>query len=325
MFGRAFKKSTRLKVKKKNPYPNHKYVKDLGRGGFAIVKLYKRRGNYIAIKSFDKSAEDSKFEFDLEIKGFQGAGTHRNVVKVLDAFEDEVSYNVVLEYCEQGVLGRIYKAFKFDESHVRDVIVQCCEGLKHLLGRKVIHRDIKPDNILVKQWNPIIVVLADLNFSKKIKNLENKTTLQTVLGTDGYMAPEIENLDLRKNGENYNFSIDVFALGIVGYELFTEKQRPSFDLPAELRSEAFKAAVGTKMTAQQIMQKAKENFFKDMVANGVPLRPEEKWEKVSDEAKDIISKMVLPIYSERPTYETILSSAWATKEYTPEELVPILD
>lgn len=311
-----FKRKTNIKVKKKNPYPKYKFKKDLGVGGFATVKLYRKGDKFIAVKRFDKSNDDSKFEFDLEIRGFDGAGKHEHVVSFLDAYEDEMSYNIILEYCEQGVLSDIFKKFpRYSEREVRDVVMQCCNGLQHLLLRKVIHRDIKPDNILVKQWKPIHVVIADFNFSKKIRNLKNKTTLQTELGTNGYMAPEIENKDLRKKGKSYNYTIDVFALGVVAYELITKKIKPNFELPNDKRAEAFKAAEGKKLGARDIIAKAKQDYYQYLTDNGVPLKPEDKWENISDEAKDVIQSMIVPIYTERPSYDDLLSSKWATKTY----------
>lgn len=79
-------------------------------------------------------------------------------------------------------------------------------AFKALMNNKIYHRDIKPDNILLKSGH---LKLADFGFCKRMQSFEDLT--QTILGSPIYMAPEI------LNGEMYNSKADIWSLGIVLY------------------------------------------------------------------------------------------------------------
>lgn len=318
------KNKEKFKILKKNPYKSWKRVRTVGRGGYANVDLYRKGKNEVAIKMFDKMTEDSKEEFELEIKGYAAAGDHENLAHFITAFKDEFSYNIVLEYYPEGPLTKIYEEYNaYTEADIRDVIIQCSKGLEFMLGNKVIHRDVKSENILVKSWNPIHVVLTDLNFSIKVKKDSTKTVLGTVLGTDGYKAPEIEDKFWRNDRKKYNYKVDVFALGIVGYELVSNEKRPSYKLPVDVKNEINLKFKGKKKQRDQAYQKAKVKHFEKMVEEGVPLFPADQWKKLSQSGIDVLSTMILPIYDKRPSYDQIINSDWGTTEF-PKRMKSIL-
>lgn len=317
----------KIKIKKEFPYPKYKKGKLLGKGGFAVVHLHQKVGKkkFIAVKTFSRQKSDSEEEFNYEIKGYSNAGVHKNVVKFLSAYTDEFDFGICLEYCAEGPLSDIFDKFnKFTEREVRDVVMQCCAGLQHLLKKKVVHRDIKPDNILVRKWFPIEVCLADLNFSKKIPSAKATTVLRTELGTKGYMAPEIADKALRNENGRYNFTVDVFALGIVAYELISNKQKPHYELSKEVLKALRKEHKEKKKFAKAHLA-ARHAMFEDIVTNGVTLKPREMWERVSDDAVDVVSAMVMPVPGKRPNYEDILKCPWATIEFhKPKPILGIL-
>lgn len=317
------KKPSKVEIKKGNPFPKYRFERELGKGGFAVVNLYKKKNDYIAIKRFPADKADSESEFKLEVRGYEHAGSHKHLVKFIAAFTDDFSYNVVMDYCKEGTLEGIYDNYsRYNERDIRTIVLQCCEALEYLRGRKVIHRDIKSENVLVKKWSPLHVVIADLNFSTQVKSAAHTTVMKTELGTTGYMAPEIEFKGLRKGKKQYNFKVDVYALGVVAHEMFTIKKKPDFDLPKSISDECKKQYGINTSAYRKHIRAATLKHYNELHERGVPLEPEYLWEDVLDEAKSMMRKMLTPIYQERASYIQILESEWASYAY-PKVLSPI--
>ena len=114
---------------------------------------------------------------------------------------------MVYEYCEGGTLDEWIRAKGYlKEREALLMMRELMSAFRVLSEHSVYHRDIKPDNILIKEGG---LKLADFGFCKKMATLDDLT--QTVLGSPIYMAPEILNGDL------YNSKSDVWSLGVVLY------------------------------------------------------------------------------------------------------------
>ena len=97
-----------------------------------------------------------------------------------------------------------------------DLMVQCCRGLHHLHQHDVVHRDIKPDNLMVvEEEGKAVVKIIDFGESRLVDRIEGKTVaMNTFAGTKAYMAPEMLRQDGSSMKPNYTTSVDVFALGV---------------------------------------------------------------------------------------------------------------
>jgi NIMA (never in mitosis gene a)-related kinase len=120
-----------------------------------------------------------------------------------------------MEYCEGGDLKdkideHFYANKHFSKKEILDYFIQLCEGLLYLHSKKIIHRDIKSQNIFLKDNGKIRI--GDFGLAKKIKN---RNTIMTKVGTDSYMAPEVIQ------GETYGKAADVWGIGCIIYELCT--------------------------------------------------------------------------------------------------------
>ncbi|XP_061081725.1 serine/threonine-protein kinase Nek5-like [Conger conger] len=142
---------------------------------------------------------------------------HPNIVMFLKSFLERLNLYIVMEYCDGGDLMKrinMQRGVLFMENQVMDWFVQICLGLKHIHDRKVLHRDIKSQNIFLAN-NGTKVKLGDFGTARMLNN--TMELARTCIGTPYYLSPEIcEN-------RPYNNKTDIWSLGCVLYELCTLK------------------------------------------------------------------------------------------------------
>ncbi|XP_028736880.1 serine/threonine-protein kinase Nek1 isoform X4 [Peromyscus leucopus] len=141
---------------------------------------------------------------------------HPNIVQYKESFEENGSLYIVMDYCEGGDLFKRINAQKgalFQEDQILDWFVQICLALKHVHDRKILHRDIKSQNIFLTKDGT--VQLGDFGIARVLNSTVELA--RTCIGTPYYLSPEIcEN-------KPYNNKSDIWALGCVLYELCTLK------------------------------------------------------------------------------------------------------
>lgn len=141
---------------------------------------------------------------------------HPNIVQYRESFEENGSLYIVMDYCEGGDLFKRINAQKgvlFQEDQILDWFVQICLALKHVHDRKILHRDIKSQNIFLTKDGTI--QLGDFGIARVLNSTVELA--RTCIGTPYYLSPEIcEN-------KPYNNKSDIWALGCVLYEMCTLK------------------------------------------------------------------------------------------------------
>ena len=187
----------------------------IGDGSFSKVFLYQHKTSKIkyAIKrmnipSYLKKTNNKNLILD-EIN-IQSKIEHPNIIKLFNYFKDKNNINIflILEYASKGTLfDYIQNKNGFDETEAFYFFFQAVNAIYFLHKNRIIHRDLKPENLLINHNN--ILKLCDFGWSVYLNN--NKRI--TFCGTVEYMAPEIV-----KN-ESYDYSIDVWSLGVLLYEL----------------------------------------------------------------------------------------------------------
>ena len=145
---------------------------------------------------------------------------HENIIKCYKVYEDITSIHLVLELIEGGDLFDYIctgnKKF-LGELKAIELFIQILESLHYIQGLDIVHRDIKPENFLVfNEGSKLFVKLIDFGFSTKIQYAGEKLKIQ--VGSLPYMAPEVIK------GEGYDFKADMFAAGVILYNLVTGKQ-----------------------------------------------------------------------------------------------------
>lgn len=154
--------------------------------------------------------------------------SHQNITRLYGAWKTHDTLNILMEYADGGTLADAVKARScltrlFDEDIVMDWFVQVVAALAHMHANSVIHRDLKAHNIFLTSRN--IVKVGDFGISKVLDGTSALAT--TAVGTPYYLAPEVIN------GEPYGRKADVWALGVLLYELATLRKPFDADsLPA---------------------------------------------------------------------------------------------
>lgn len=263
----------------------------LGRGCFATVYKATRLSDNVtvAIKAVEKKRLDAETAIllDNELQILRAVSQHPGIVTLLDHIDTDTHMFFALEYVDGGpLLDRIVKRRSFSENDARILLRTILLTLEFLSELGCVHRDIKPENILVDnyslQWP---VKLTDFGLSAK---MQPDQLLYAALGTPLFVAPEI------LIGQGYDCSCDMWSLGVViyivlcGYPPF-----PFYEGPENL------------ITA---------------IVNGRYDFPSGEWDHVSQDAKDVVRRMLEIDPSKRITPSVALRHRWVSRSQSTTDL-----
>ncbi|KAJ5117998.1 hypothetical protein N7448_004356 [Penicillium atrosanguineum] len=220
--------------------PTYNVTGQIGKGAFATVyKLAtKQHGAIFAAKELDKrrfmknGILDQKVDNEMKIMKDL---THPNIVQYIDHHEHDRWIYIIMEYVPGGELSTYLSSHgKIPEEMVRTIARQLLRALHYCHKRRITHRDIKPDNILIASLDPLRVKLSDFGLSKVT---QEETFLKTFCGTLLYCAPEVypdyeqyRRGELRKRRRvgdpppktsPYSQSVDMWSLGAVLYHVLS--------------------------------------------------------------------------------------------------------
>jgi tRNA A-37 threonylcarbamoyl transferase component Bud32/tetratricopeptide (TPR) repeat protein len=205
----------------------YRVLRHLGSGGMASVLLCRdeRLDREVAVKRLHAdSPVDVEQRFVREAK--LGASlNHPNLVSVFDTATDEEGVLIVMEYVEGEALARTLKRGPLEPERVASVVRDVGSALDHAHAQGVVHRDVKPGNVLLRRDG--VTKLVDLG----IATAQDHTRLThsgMVLGTAAYMAPE------QLEGGETSAATDVYALAVVAYEALTGERAREGRTPLEL-------------------------------------------------------------------------------------------
>jgi len=186
-------------------------VKDqLGDGQYSVVKLgvNKKTKEEVAIKMIYRS-QTEPYEFLNEVELMREVSEHPGFIKLLDVYEDENTYILVMELVKGGELfDKIGELSTYNEERVAKLIYQIVSALAFLHTKKIVHRDLKPENLLFEDESATVIKLCDFGVAERIPE---RGYLTEVIGTESYMAPEVEH------GKPYGVSSDMYGLGVLMY------------------------------------------------------------------------------------------------------------
>ena len=261
----------------------YKIISTIGSGAFG--KVYKVENiimNQIrAMKVVKKDSinfQDDKKQFLKEIEMLMNLD-HPNIIKIFEYYVDDLNYYVIMEFAEGGELyEQINKLKNFKEKHAAIIMQQLLSAVCYMHSKGIVHRDIKPENIMLesKSSEDLSIKLIDFGTSNFIKNNQH---LSMKIGTPYYIAPEV----LKKS---YGYECDIWSLGVILYMLLSGT--PPFD----------------GFDDQSILQKVKIGKYS---LEG------ESWELISNEAKDLIKKMLTYSPEKRINAEDALKHEWFKK------------
>ncbi|XP_040289341.1 serine/threonine-protein kinase DCLK3 isoform X2 [Bufo bufo] len=253
--------------------------RSIGDGNFAVVKecRVRKTNQKFAMKIIDKAKLEGKEDIvENEVRIIKLL-CHPNIVKLLDDFETENEIYLIMEYIKGGDLfDAITESIKFTEHHASLMMTDLCEALLYIHSKNIVHRDLKPENLLV-QNNPdgsSTLKLADFGLAVFVSE-----PIFTVCGTPTYVAPEI----LSEKG--YGLEVDMWATGVILYILLCGF--PPFRSPERNHEELF-----------EIIQRGEYEF------------PSPYWDNISEEAKDLISRLLVLSPLKRYTAQHVLQHSW---------------
>lgn len=198
---------------------NERYeiVNSIGEGGMANVYLAKDSilDRQVAVKVLrgDLSADD-KFirRFQREAQSVSNL-SHQNIVEVYDVGEEDGNHYIVMEYINGVTLKQLLKKREtLTLTEVIDIMTQLTDGISHAHESYIIHRDIKPQNIMIEDNG--LIKITDFGIAMAL-NATQLTQTNSVMGSVHYLPPE------QASGKGATIKSDIYSLGILMYELLT--------------------------------------------------------------------------------------------------------
>lgn len=195
----------------------YQIIKSIGEGGMANVYLAYDTilDRNVAVKVLRGDlATDEKFVRRFQREALSASSlSHPNIVEVYDVGEDNGQYYIVMEYIEGCQLKQLLKKRgKLTLSEVIDIMLQISDGLSVAHDAYIIHRDIKPQNIMILDSG--LVKITDFGIAMAM-NSTQLTQTNSVMGSVHYLPPE------QANGKGSTLQSDIYSMGILMYELLT--------------------------------------------------------------------------------------------------------
>jgi len=264
----------------------------LGKGSVATVRsavnLKTKEAVAIKIVPKKKCEHDGEKSIRQEIAVLQRL-RHPNCIEFREVYETDAFIFIVMEQVNGGeMLDRIMEKSVYSETEAATAFVQMISALEYIHSIGIAHRDMKPDNILYKSMDPDSPIkLADFGHAslKAASIVPNDSPqsnpMQTFVGTPIYVAPEV----LQRNG--YGKECDVWSAGVIVYILLCGC--PPFDMEASV-----------------------PQIYEQILAGDYDF-PEEFWEGISEEGKDLVKRMLCMDVSKRITCRDCLEHPWLAK------------
>ena len=194
----------------------------LGTGNYGCVRECQHRtsGILYAVKTISKAKVSRYDHITREIDLLRSVGHHRNIMRLIDCYEDAYNVHIVTERYTGGelfdhIVNNTHDTGCLDEADAVSIIKSLLQAVKHLHDKNIVHRDIKPENILFEtNEHSSTVKLIDFGLSRHHDPLVDGPYMLNRVGTPYYMSPDV----LRGK---YDRSCDLWSVGVVAYILLT--------------------------------------------------------------------------------------------------------
>ena len=249
--------------------------KELGRGATStVLKCNQKRTNcHWAVKIIEKKVDKKIIATET---GVLLQLNHPNIIRLKEIYETDCRIYMVLELVTGGELfDRIITRGYYSEKDAANCIREMTEAVKHIHQKDIVHRDLKPENLLYENTSDDSKLkIADFGLSKICSG---EVQMQTVCGTPGYCAPEV------LNGESYTPAVDLWSIGVIAYILLCGY-------------EPFYGETEREMYTR--IMKCDYEFDSPW------------WDPVSENAKDLVSKLLIKDANKRLTAAQVLQHPW---------------
>ena len=238
----------------------YEYISTIGKGSYGIVRLYKDRkikSMKYAIKSIKKDFFNlNSIENILKEIEILRSLDHPNIVKYFESYEDENYLHIVMEYIPGESLYQIIKnnnnkKINFKEKDIKEIILNLLKAVSFLHKKKIVHRDLKLENILFSIPNDYSSLkIIDFGLSSNFTLKKEKF----IVGTPYYMSPEmIEGI--------YHYKSDLWSIGVILYCLITGK----YPFNGKDKNEVFSLINSGKYNKKNLNKKNYSNEVKNLI------------------------------------------------------------
>lgn len=293
----------------------------LGQGAYASVQTCKDvwTDKEFAVKIIDKVPGHSRSRVFKEIETFHHCKGHKNIIQLIEYFEEPDRFYLVFEKVNGGqLLDHIKNRVKFTELEASFVIRDLAMALQFLHKKGIAHRDLKPENVLCvyeDQLCPVKLCDFDLGsgikFNSQLNSPISTPALLTPVGSAEFMAPEVVEafMDDSERDLVYDKRCDLWSLGIIMYILLCGYP-------------PFSGNCGGKCGWNQgePCHRCQELLFHS-IQDGRYEFPDAEWRDISAEAKDLISRLLVKDARLRLSAEMVLAHPWVKCGGSPRLLV----
>ena len=241
---------------------NYIILEMIGEGAFGKVYKGQRKctNQIVAIKKIikkgkkEKELKNLRQEIDILHRLY-----HENIIQCLDSFETNTEFCLVTELATGQLYEIVQEDKKLPENEIKNIALQLTSALFYLHSNNIIHRDIKPQNVLISASG--IIKICDFGFARAI---DNKTMITSIKGTPLYMAPEL----LKEYP--YNKKADLWSLGVILYELYVG-QPPFY-------TNSFNVLMNKIMKEEIRYPESMSSDFKDFLRGLLVKNPKDRWD-----------------------------------------------
>lgn len=261
----------------------YEIIKMIGEGGMANVYLANDNilERKVAIKVLRGDlSNDEKFirRFKREALSVSNL-SHPNIVEVYDVGEEDGNYYIVMEYIEGKTLKQLLqKRGALTLPEVIDIMSQLTDGLSHAHEAYIIHRDIKPQNIMIEDNG--LVKITDFGIAMAL-NSTQLTQTNSVMGSVHYLPPE------QANGKGSTIKSDIYSLGILMYELLAGSVPFKGDTAVEIALKHMKEKMPSIRKQNPTIPQSVENI----VLKATAKNPKNRYDSVREMYNDLQTAM----------------------------------
>lgn len=251
----------------------------IGEGGMANVYLAKDTilDRKVAVKVLRGDlAGDEKFVRRFQREALSASSlSHPNIVEIYDVGEDDGNFYIVMEFIEGKTLKQLIKkrgVLSLPES--MDIMLQLLDALSTAHDSYIIHRDIKPQNIMIKESG--LVKITDFGIAMALNSVE-LTQTNSVMGSVHYLPPE------QASGKGSTIRSDIYSLGILMFEMLTGKMPFKGDSAVEIALKHMKEPLPSVKQLNPVVPQSVENIILKAAAKN----PKNRYRDVREMADDI--------------------------------------
>lgn len=280
----------------------------LGQGAYASVQTCVNIYTDIeyAVKIIDKVPSHSRARVFKEVEMFHHCQGHKNIIQLFEFFEEDDKFYMVFEKIYGGpLLSHIQRRTHFTEKEASMVIRDLASALAFLHNKGIAHRDLKPENILCvypDQLCPVKLCDFDLGSGIKFNNGLNDPVmtpqLLTPVGSAEFMAPEVVEGFISDDAGPYDKRCDLWSLGVVTYILLCGYPPFCGNCGEDCGWERGEAC-----------SQCQDQLFHN-ISEGTYDFPKSEWCMISEEAKDLIKKLLVKDASQRLSADMVLRHPW---------------